>query len=990
MTPLSPPQDLRTDGDVFPLGVGEVPLLSWAPASGQEQLSIVVMDETGAIVGDSGTVVSRAPRLRVDLVLRSRASYKWRVRIADADGDWSPWSAWAHWETPLLVDSDWQARWVARWTPRETRVIASIHSDTVDWMGPGSTLDQSFQTTGPVANVSVDLDGDIPSDVIARMQLRNSAGDVVAQRELDGRWNTWARFTYYLEVSPPAPPGTYTLSITCEQGRLGWRRATTTAGLSDDDGVTPLPVLGEATVDGVLVPGVRTLAVETLPAPNPVLRTSFTIPAGVTSARLYAVGIGYGAFSINGRPLGNELEPATTDFTKTVLYRTYDITGDLNAGENTLVVELGRGFFSTRGASIWGWHVAPWSREPMAIAQLEFVDQDAKRHAISSGPHWEASTGQVMSEILYSGEVWQMQAEEEPVWEPAILVDPPTGTLRPAALPPVTLGSANPPASMHYAGTARIYDFADMVVGRVRCTLSVPGATEVRVKYGETLNEDGTVYCENVLAAGPIQTDRLLFDSSADRICWEPKFSYKGYRYVSIEAAEPVTVHDIVSIPMHTDVQPVGAFECSEETLTWLDRALGKTFLNNLHGIPTDTPVYEKNGWTADAHLAAEALIHQFDLKTTFGKWLDDHADAQDDAGVVPNIVPTPGWGRAPDPAWSASAVLIPWNLYWEYGDIKLLERHHEMVTRYADAMYALSEEGIWRHPSYGDWLAPGHERAPEGSAPTATMMLMNVLSTVANISTALGEHRTAARFSRQASQVGTAYHRSFFNENLGCYGNEALGYRQTMNVLPLAFGAVPRQHQMTVFRSLTTDILDRTAGHLDCGAVGAKYLLPVLSSGGRDDIAVSVATQNTRPGWGVWREAGETTLLESWDTSARSRNHYFLGSAAAWVQQKVGGLRSTRPGWEEFDIAPLADPQITRGALSHLTPRGQAALSWTRESGTWHLDVTVPWGATATIGIGTAAGTKLSGGFHRLEFEDAPPSLPSHAPTTPTDLFAQ
>nr|WP_247046331.1 family 78 glycoside hydrolase catalytic domain [Arthrobacter rhizosphaerae] len=948
------------------------------------------MDKTGAIVGDSGNVVSKAPQLRVDVLLRSRASYKWRVRIADADGHWSPWSTWAFWETPLLDDSDWQAKWVSRWTPRETRVTASIHSDTVDWMEAGSILEQSFQATGPVTAVSVDLDGDIPSDVIARMQLRNSAGDVVAQRELDGSWNIWARFMCYLEVRTPAPPGTYTLSITCEQGRLGWRRATTAASLPDDDGVMPLPVRGEATVDGVSIPGVRTLAVETLPAPNPVLRTSFTIPAGVTSARLYAVGVGYGAFSINGRSLGNELEPATTDFTKTVLYRTYDVTADLNAGENTLVVELGRGFFSARGASIWGWHIAPWSREPMAIAQLEYLDQDGQRQVVSSGPHWEASIGQVVSELLYSGEVWQMQAKEKSVWEPAVLVNPPAGTLRPAALPPVRLGSAKPPASMHYAGTARVYDFAEMVAGRVRCTLSVPGATEVRVKYGETLDDDGAVYCENLFAAGPIQTDRLLFDSSADRICWEPKFSYKGYRYVSIEAAEPVTVHDIFSIPMHTDVQTLGAFECSEETLNWLDRALAKTFLNNLHGIPTDTPVYEKNGWTADAHLTAEALIHQFDLKTTFGKWLDDHADAQDDAGVVSNIVPTPGWGRAPDPAWSASAVLIPWNLYWEYGDLKLLERHHEMVIRYADAMYALSEEGIWSHPSYGDWLAPGHERAPEGSAPTATMMLMKVLSTAADISTALGEHRIAARFSEQSSLVGAAYHRSFFNEDLGSYGNKAFGYRQTMNVLPLAFGAVPQQHRTTVFRSLAADILERTAGHLDCGAVGAKYLLPVLSKGGRDDIAVSVATQNTRPGWGVWREAGETTLLESWDTSARSHNHYFLGSAAAWVQQKVGGIRSTRPGWEEFTVAPLADPRISRGALSHLTPRGQAAISWTREAGTWHLDVTVPWGASATIGIGTAAGTKLSGGFHRLEFEDAPPAIPSHLSERPTDQFAK
>lgn len=560
---------------------------------------------------------------------------------------------------------------------------------------------------------------------------------------------------------------------------------------------------------------------------------------------------------------------------------------------------------------------------------------------------------------------------EEAVWEPATLVEPPTGALRPAALPPVTAGAAKPPVAMHTVGTAKVFDFGDMTAGRVRCTMSVSGPGQVRVRYGETLDAAGAVFCENVLAAGPVQTDLLLFDGPAEGICWEPRFSYKGYRFVSIDPGKtPLTIDDIHSIPLHTDVQPIGTFECNEEKFTWLDAALGKTFLNNLHGIPTDTPVYEKNGWTADAHLAAEALIHKLDLRTTFNKWLDDHADAQDQAGIVPNIVPTPGWGRTPDPAWSASTVLIPWNLYWEHGDIKLLERRQGMVIKYTEAMFALAEDGIWRKPSYGDWLSPGHERAPEGPAPTATMMLMNLLSTTASICEALGDRDAAASFTARARQVGSAYHNAFFDEKLGAYSYGNFGYRQTMNVLPLAFGAVPPQNLQSVFQTLITDILGRTAGHLDCGAVGAKYLLPVLSNGGRDDVAVTVANQRTSPGWGTWKEAGETTLLESWDNSARSHNHYFLGAAAAWVQQKVGGIRSTRPGWEEFDIDPVNDARLTSGKISHLTPFGNAALAWTHENGKWQLDATVPWGSTATVRVGTAAGMILSEGIHHLEFE--------------------
>jgi alpha-L-rhamnosidase-like protein len=163
-----------------------------------------------------------------------------------------------------------------------------------------------------------------------------------------------------------------------------------------------------------------------------------------------------------------------------------------------------------------------------------------------------------------------------------------------------------------------------------------------------------------VLADGDAQTDRYLFDGEVTATTWEPRFSYKGFRYVEVEIVGAAQVDAIHAVSVHTDVDHVGTFACSDDTLTWIDDALARTFLNNLHGIPADTPVYEKNGWTADAHLATEAVLHHVDLREAFGKWIQDHADAQDEHGGVPQIVQTPALGRAPDPAWSASMVLSP------------------------------------------------------------------------------------------------------------------------------------------------------------------------------------------------------------------------------------------------------------------------------------------------------------------------------------------
>src|SRR4029453_12301545 len=133
--------------------------------------------------------------------------------------------------------------------------------------------------------------------------------------------------------------------------------------------------------------------------------------------------------------------------------------------------------------------------------------------------------------------------------------------------------------------------------------------------------------------------------------------------------------------------------------------------------------------------------------------------------------------------------------------------------------------------------------------------------------------------------------------------------------------------------------------------ASAIPHLLPVLSAAGRDDLALTVLLTRTRPGWGVWFEAGETTLLEAWDASARSRNHYFLGSAASWIQQRVGALRATAPAWSTFEITPVDDPRVRSARMRHRTPLGEAAVRWQRGAGGWGFGGEGPQGGAGGIG---------------------------------------
>src|ERR1051325_1794099 len=77
----------------------------------------------------------------------------------------------------------------------------------------------------------------------------------------------------------------------------------------------------------------------------------------------------------------------------------------------------------------------------------------------------------------------------------------------------------------------------------------------------------------------------------------------------------------------------------------WLDQAMRRTVLNNLHGIPTDTPMYEKNGWTGDAQVVMPVMTYAFGVHRFVSKWLGDLADSQNGEGQLPVIVPSGGWG---------------------------------------------------------------------------------------------------------------------------------------------------------------------------------------------------------------------------------------------------------------------------------------------------------------------------------------------------------
>jgi hypothetical protein len=109
---------MKVSGLVAPLGIDETPTFSWQTESDergfqQQSYAITVTDASGKKVWQSGVVTSDAQsNIRYEgMPLRSRAAYRWTVRIAGTKGEVSKVAA-STFETAFLDASEWKAEWI--------------------------------------------------------------------------------------------------------------------------------------------------------------------------------------------------------------------------------------------------------------------------------------------------------------------------------------------------------------------------------------------------------------------------------------------------------------------------------------------------------------------------------------------------------------------------------------------------------------------------------------------------------------------------------------------------------------------------------------------------------------------------------------------------------------------------------------------------------------------------------------------------------------
>jgi alpha-L-rhamnosidase len=697
------------------------------------------------------------------------------------------------------------------------------------------------------------------------------------------------------------------------------------------------------------------------PAPAPVLRRSFIVDGAIGRAHAFVCGIGYHELRLNGRAVGDRLlDPGYTRFDRRALYVIHDVAALLRPGENAIGAMLGTGWYGVHTKAVWGFHEAPWRGSPRLLMQLHLDYADGRSEVIVSDERWRTTDGPIQYDSIYGGETYDARCEimgwDEPGfddkrWQPASAVSAPGGLLSAQHAPPIRAKRLLEPRSITQPRPGvHVVDFGQSFAGHARIAVDAPAGAEIELRYGEQLNAEGVLDTaaidEHMTKKDPgfrFQTDRYI-SAGRGRERWEARFTYHGFRWIEIRGWPGAPApSDIVGVEHHTDVEPAGSFSCSNPLLDAIRTATDWAYVSNLQSIPTDCPQREKNGWTGDAHLACDQGLFTYRAGLAYEKWLDDLMDEQRESGELPGIVPTGGWGYAwgNGPAWDSAYHLIAWKLYEHLGDARPLARHYDRLRRYVDYLGTKAVAGIVAI-GLGDWCSSKAETPVEV---TSTAYYHSDALIVARAARLLGKDADARIYAELAERIRRAFIARFRQPD-GTWANGS----QCAIACALHFGLLESADRAPSLRALVAAI-ERADGHLDCGILGASYVLRALHQGGRDDVAYRVATQETFPGWGHWLRQGATTLWEQWNGGG-SRNHIMFGDILAWMFRALGGIEpdGEHPGFARVIVKPPLIDGLSHASARHDSIRGAFVVAWRRAGAGMTIALTVPPNAEAQL----------------------------------------
>jgi len=706
----------------------------------------------------------------------------------------------------------------------------------------------------------------------------------------------------------------------------------------------------------------------------PMLRTGFAAAEKkIKSARLHITARGIYEAWLNGRRVGDDwYNPGLTQYNKTQMYQTYDVTPLVVPGANALGAMLGEGWWAGQMSFTTNWNY--FGDRPSLLAKLVIEYQDGRRDVVVTGERdWKYfGGGPVVYNSLQQGEIydaareaavagWSTAGYDDRAWKRAAAV-----TLEGSAFPGfdygrlAVVGQIGGSAGLFETLTAKsvkevrpgvfVYDMGQNLVGVPSITFAEGKAgRRVTLRFAEMLYPNlaesgsnvGMIMTENYRAA--LCQDILVMKDGPQT--FQPRFTSRGYQYVEITGLSKALPLEAVKGLAISSIRKLSAgYESSHAKVNRLWSNLVWSNVDNFLSIPTDCPQRnERMGWGGDISVFSRTATYVSDAGQFLRRHLLALRDMQEPTGKFTDIAPVGnGFGGA---LWGSAGITVAWEAYQQYGDVELLREHYAAMSAYIDYLgkSIRPETGLVSDSALGDWLGPQNDQLGTDFLVTAYHVFdLDIMTHIARL---LGKVDDAEKFLRLRDE-----RKAFFNKTFIGPDKKALGYfrarrgrdgkpdspagfktadTQTAYAVGLALGAFSEENIPFMAANLKAAVerenkddegILRPKHSLMTGFIGTAWISQALSDGGMSDLAYRLLMNETYPSWlypinqgatSIWERLNGYTIENGFGgfNGMNSFNHYSFGAVGQWLMAYSLGIRRDEPGFAKFILAPEPDP---------------------------------------------------------------------------------
>jgi alpha-L-rhamnosidase len=824
------------------------------------------------------------------------------------------------------------------------------------------------------------------------------------------------------------------------------------------------------------------------------LRSKFnTEEKSIAKAKLYVTSMGSNEVYINGDRIGEDwFAPGATQFRETLGYYAYDVTKNINQGENAI------------GALIFpGWYTGYMTYTPSnfnffgdseaLLAKLVITYSDGtEQTVVTNTDTWKIFTeGPVEYGSFFQGERYNALKEEQ------IAVDGNTNGWTTTAYDSDGWGEAEvvePREWIDFEIVSR-YDRPVRVVERIQATelmainsddektftynmgvnmVGVPSITvpegwlkkgdTIIFRYGEQvypgLDGDepqyidmygyekgkriaGRILTENYRAA--LATDFYIAKDDSKAII-QPRTTFRGYQYIQITLpnhAGALPLENVIGLSLSSDKLPTGSYAATTtdketgELANQLFKNIQRSQLGNFFTLPTDCPQRnERMGWTGDAQAYTRTGTYNSDTYNFFRQWMvalrdDQGVGSETEApGGIGSTVPT--YNIADDTSfangttWAAAVCMVPWQLYIQYGDTKIIEENMETMRLWLDGMdyYDFNEEYTYlssKTDGLADWLAMDNNTPPELVNNAIYIYMMEVTAIMAD---AIGETEYANILKDRHQKAKEEWNQFFVDPDSGRTRNldGYIVHSQTSYATPLNFNVFNEENKSKAeaylaelvtmpsssntradgsrveypmregplggfgmnSEQVTEDFLPYT---ITTGFSGTPNILPSLSRGGKVEEAYKLFSSTDYTSWLYPVTKGATSIWERWngfkaafkennENRMNSFNHFALGAVGQWMYEFQLGIttdhESGESGYKHFVLQPQVAGDFESLTGSYESNYGKIHSSWTSDGAGNMISykTTVPANTSATLYLPMGVENELFDAKNGVEYK--------------------